>query len=84
MQYQTQGGGYVQIGNRIKMSYLRSVSTTYNPSSMTFHPDGKPNEIDMTLSFVEHRTLHRGDILSDGRSTGGLSAGELLDVGGGF
>jgi hypothetical protein len=51
---------------------------------MTFHPDGKPNEIDMTLSFVEHRTLHRGDILSDGRFTGGLSAGELLDVGGGF
>lgn len=84
MQYQTQGGGYVQIGNRIKMSYLRSVSTTYNPSSMTFHPDGRPNEIDMTLSFVEHRTLHRGDILSNGSTTGGLSAGELLDVGGGF
>lgn len=55
-------GGDTRVGNRIKDCYLRSVSTNYNPTSMTFHTDGKPVEIDLSLSFVEETTLSRKDI----------------------
>ena len=50
------------VGNKIKNCYLRSVSTNYNPTSMTFHTDGKPVEIDLSLNFVEETTLSRKDI----------------------
>ena len=46
----------------MKDCYLRSVSTNYNPSSMAFHPDGRPVEIDLSLSFVEEVTVNRKDI----------------------
>jgi hypothetical protein len=51
-----------RVGNRIKDCYLRSVSTNYNPSSMSFHPDGRPVEIDLSLSFVEEVTINRKDV----------------------
>lgn len=51
------------VGNKLKHCYLRSISTNYNPSSMTFHTDGKPVEIDLSLSFQEETTLSRKDIL---------------------
>ena len=51
-----------RVGNRMKDCYLRSVSTNYNPSSMAFHPDGRPVEIDLSLSFVEEVTVNRKDI----------------------
>jgi len=50
------------VGTRIKMCYLRNVSTNYNPTASSFHSDGSPAEIDLTLSFVENRTLTRQDI----------------------
>jgi hypothetical protein len=51
-----------RVGNRMKDCYLRSVTTNYNPSSMAFHPDGRPVEIDLSLSFAEEVTLSRSDI----------------------
>ena len=51
-----------RVGNRMKDCYLRSVSTNYNPSSMSFHPDGRPVEIDLSLSFVEEVTVNRQDV----------------------
>ena len=51
------------VATKIKPSYLRSVATTYNPSSMGWHVDGKPSEVDMTLAFVEERTLDKSDVL---------------------
>lgn len=51
-----------RVGNRMKDCYLRSVSTNYNPSSMAFHPDGRPVEIDLSLSFVEEVTINRQDV----------------------
>ena len=51
------------VGHKIKKCYLRSIQHTYNPSAMGFHSDGNPTEIDMTLSFQEHVTLSRKDIL---------------------
>lgn len=47
---------------KIETSYLRNIQTSYNPTGATFHADGQPNEIDLTLNFVEIRTLNRQDI----------------------
>ncbi len=47
---------------KIKDCYLRDVSTTYNSSSMAFHKDGRPVEIDLSLSFMESAALERKDI----------------------
>ena len=44
------------------LSYLVDVSTTYNPSSMSFHEDGNPTEIDLTLRFQEYRAMSRQDV----------------------
>lgn len=51
-----------RVGNRMKNCYLRSVSTNYNASSMAFHPDGRPVEIDLSLNFVEEETISRRDV----------------------
>ena len=50
------------VATKIKPVYLRNVTTTYNPSSMGWHADGKPSEVDVTLAFVEERTLNKGDV----------------------
>lgn len=51
-----------RVGVRILNSVLRSVQTVLNPSSMSWHKDGKPSEVDITLNFGEERTLNRNDI----------------------
>jgi len=48
--------------SRIERCFLRGVTTNYNPQAATFHADGQPVEIDMTLNFVEMRTLNKKDI----------------------
>lgn len=58
--------GSVPIGTKIKRCFLESVSTNYNPTLMAFHADGNPIEIDLTLSFVENKTLDRNDIEKGG------------------
>ena len=47
---------------RILPCYLRDVTTTYNPSNMSMHPNGEFGEIDMGLAFSETRTLSRRDV----------------------
>lgn len=47
---------------RIKQCYLKDVGTTYNATAMSFHKDGKPMEVDLTLSFMESAALERDDI----------------------
>lgn len=47
---------------KIHKCYLRTVSTTINPTGGAMRRDGAPNEIDLTLSFVEHKTLSQKDI----------------------
>lgn len=47
---------------KIHKCYLRTVSTTINPTGGAMRRDGAPNEIDLTLSFVEHKTLNQKDI----------------------
>jgi hypothetical protein len=52
-----------QVGFKLLNSVLRSVQVLINPQSMSFHKDGKPSEVDLTLAFGEERTLNRNDIL---------------------
>lgn len=47
---------------KMQLSYLRSCQVTYNPNSMSYHPDGQPTEVDMTLVFQEYRALSKQDI----------------------
>lgn len=54
--------GSAKVGTSILNSYLTSMDVTYNQSSMGFHADGKPSEVDMNLSFFEERALDRADI----------------------
>lgn len=44
------------------LCYLRDVQTTFNPQSMSFHADGKPTVIQMTLMFNEWRAMTREDV----------------------
>ena len=46
----------------LQYCYLRSAQSSYNATSMTFHPDGHPTEIDLTLVFQEYRALSKQDI----------------------
>lgn len=43
---------------------LINIQTVYNPSSMGWHADGRPSEVDLTLSFGEPRTLSKQDIVA--------------------
>ena len=47
---------------KILPCYLRNVSHTINPTGGGFKNDGKANEIDLTLTFVEHRAIEQQDI----------------------
>ena len=55
-------GQFRNVGTPIKLSYLQSVNTTYNPGQQTFHPDGSPTEVDMNLTFFEYKTQSRQDV----------------------
>ena len=47
---------------KILPAYLRNISHTINPTGGSFRNDGKPNEIDLTLNFVEHKTIDAIDV----------------------
>lgn len=55
------GGREMKVPS-ILFSYLRSAQTSYNATTLTFHEDGQPTEIDLTLIFQEYRALSRQDI----------------------
>jgi hypothetical protein len=63
--YENEAGVKKRVGTKMKKCHLKAISTNYNSSSMAFHPDGYPVEIDLSLSFVEERTLNRDDILDE-------------------
>ena len=61
--YVAPDGNSTQIGPKIKDCYLTSITTNYNPTTMAFHEDGEPVEIDLSLNFTEETTLNKDDIL---------------------
>lgn len=62
VRHETYGKTGRRVGNKMKHCFLRSIATSYNSSSMAFHADGQPVEIDLSLNFVEEVTLTRADI----------------------
>jgi hypothetical protein len=60
--YKTASGSTVRIGPKLKMCYLTSIRTVYNATSMSFHPDGRPTEVDLSLTFMEEIPLDKQDI----------------------
>ena len=46
----------------LQYCYLRSAQASYNATSMTFHDDGHPTEVDLTLVFQEYKALSKQDI----------------------
>jgi len=62
VRHESPNGAGRRIGNKMKHCFLRSIATSYNSSSMAFHADGQPVEIDLSLNFVEEVTLTRADI----------------------
>lgn len=54
-------GGKAKVPAMLE-AYLRSCQVTYNGSQMSFHADGQPTEVDMTLIFSEYRALSKQDI----------------------
>ena len=43
--------------------YLENVGFTVNPSANTWHMDGAPGEVDLSLSFIETKALTAEDII---------------------
>jgi hypothetical protein len=63
---QTSGGRQFRpIGQQIKLCYLESINVAYNSTSASYHRDGTPVETNMTLNFLEYRTIHRDDLRYD-------------------
>lgn len=62
LQGKNQGGRYVNVGTPIKLCYLKSISSIYNPQTAVLHPDGSPVETDINLTFTEYKTQTRWDI----------------------
>ena len=58
-------GGNLKIPS-IMYSYIKNANATYNATSGTFHEDGQPTEVDLTLTFLEYRALTRQDITEGG------------------
>jgi hypothetical protein len=52
---------------QLEYCFLRGVQSSYNPTGQSFHDDGYPNEIDMTLRFQEYRALSKKDIVEEGK-----------------
>ena len=56
---------YENVGTPIKMAYLQNIQHAYNATASTFHEDGSPTEIDLSLTFFEYRALNRGDVKAE-------------------
>jgi hypothetical protein len=55
-----------QVATGILPCFLESIDVVYNPNSMAFHTDGNPQETDISLNFIEERTLDKYDVAVDG------------------
>ncbi len=49
----------------IKPCYLTSLESTFNETANTFHHQGQPLEVNLSLSFQEERAMVRQDLYPD-------------------
>lgn len=59
LNYDTEKGTSRRIGTKMEKCFLKAISTNYNPTTMAFHADGHPVEIDLALTFVEQKTIDK-------------------------
>ena len=64
LNYRTASGKAVQVGTGILPCFLQGADVAYNNTSAAFHHDGNVQEVDLTLNFIETRTLSRDDIVN--------------------
>jgi hypothetical protein len=55
-----------EVLHKIKECYLSSIQVAYNQEGGTFHEDGKPTSVNISLTFTEDRALSRSDIKDKG------------------
>lgn len=61
----TGNGKFSRVGTPIKLCYLKSISSIYNPQTAVLHHDGSPIETDINLTFTEYKALTRQDIINE-------------------
>ena len=66
LKYRKANGSVGKVATGILPCFLRSVDVNYNASGMAFHGDGEAYETDLTLQFVEERTLTKADVAVGG------------------
>ena len=49
----------------INLCLLQNMTATYNQSSNVYHVDGRPVEVDISLTFIESRNMTRDDLYKD-------------------
>lgn len=58
-------GDTTQVATGLLPCFLQSFDAVYNPNAMAFHTDGNPQEVDISLNFIEERALNRNDVEQD-------------------
>ena len=58
-------GDTKQVATGLLPCFLQSFDAVYNPNAMAFHTDGNPQEVDISLNFIEERALNRNDVKND-------------------
>lgn len=66
LRYRTAAGEYKKVATKILPCFLNSVDVNYNQSGMSFHRDGSPQELTLTLNFTEERALNKFDVAVGG------------------
>ena len=54
-----------QVATGILPCFLQGFDAVYNPGGMGFHRDGSPQEVDISMNFIEERALNRSDVEND-------------------
>ena len=52
-----------RVAHGILPCFLQNVNVVYNPNNMSFHKDGAFPETNLSLTFIEERTLRKQDIV---------------------
>lgn len=65
-------GDTTQVATGLLPCFLQSFDAVYNPNAMAFHTDGNPQEVDISLNFIEERALNRNDVEKDRSDLGAV------------
>lgn len=52
-----------QVFHQIRPAFLTNMTTTYNSGESTFHEDGRPTSVEISMTFMEDRPLARKDVM---------------------